>query len=265
MPAELLLLGLVYGAAASGIWGQYIGLQTPTWYLPVVGPDARYSAAGWWLAWVSLPIFQFLLLRWYFRLLIWARFLWHLSRLELRLVPTHPDGVAGLAFVGNVAYAMAPLAAAHGALVAGLLAEKIFQGGAKLPEFTIELFSIVVFMLCLVVGPLLVFAPMLAALKRRGNRVYGALAQSYVREFEAKWIGGDAAPEEPLIGSADIQSLADLTNALNVIRTMQIVPFTRQALIQLAVATAGRGGLGRAAPPGGGMRALRASRTGTGG
>lgn len=145
--------------------------------------------------------------------------------------------MAGLAFVGNVAYAMAPLAAAHGALVAGLLAEMIFQQGAKLPEFTIELFSIVVFMLCLVVGPLLVFAPMLAALKRRGNRVYGALAQSYVREFDAKWIGGDAAPEEPLIGSADIQSLADLTNALNVIRTMQIVPFTRQALIQLAVAT----------------------------
>jgi hypothetical protein len=37
---------------------------------------------------VSLPVFQFLLLRWYFRLVIWARFLWQVSRLKLALVPT---------------------------------------------------------------------------------------------------------------------------------------------------------------------------------
>ena len=235
--AELLLIALVYGVALSGIWRQIFALNTATWYSPLVGPGAGFSAAGWWLTHVSLPVFQFLLLRWYFRLFVWARFLWQVSRLDLRLLPTHPDGVAGLAFLGNVSYAMAPLAAAHGALVAGVLAVAILHSGMKLTDFTVEVFVVVVFMLCLVVGPLLVFAPQLAAAKRAGNRAYGALAQTYARAFDTKWLRGGAAPDEPFLGSADIQSLADLTNALNVVRTMQIVPFTRQALLQLAIAT----------------------------
>lgn len=235
--AEVLMIALVYAVAISGGWLQYVGLDAATWYSPAVGPGAEFSAAGWWLAYVSLPVFQFLLLRWYFRLFVWARFLWQVSRLDLRLLPTHSDGVAGLAFLGSVSHAMAPLAAAHGALVAGVLADAIFHTGAKLTDFSIEVLMVVGLMVCLVVGPLLVFAPRLAAAKRAGNRSYGALAQRLAREFETKWQGGGAPAGEPFLGSPDISALTDYTSALNVVRTMQIVPFTRQALLQLAVAT----------------------------
>ena len=54
---------------------------------------------------MSLPIFQFLLCRWYFRLFIWARFLWQVSRIDLSLVPTHPDRVGGLGFLSDTVYA----------------------------------------------------------------------------------------------------------------------------------------------------------------
>jgi hypothetical protein len=233
--AELVLIAFVYSVGIGIVWPQFIALATPTWYAP--GTGAGLSLAGYWLLAVSLPVFQFLLIRWYFRLFIWARFLWQVSRVPLRILPTHPDGVAGLSFLGGIAYAMAPLAMAHGTLVAGVIADQIFHAGAKLTDFKIELFSLVVFMLCLVVGPLLVFSPQLAAAKRAGNRAYGALAQRHMREFDTKWLQGGAPPGEPLVGSPDISSAADLTNALNVVRTMQLVPFTRQALMQLAVAT----------------------------
>ncbi|MFM7448698.1 MAG: hypothetical protein ACKO24_08885 [Leptolyngbyaceae cyanobacterium] len=49
------------------------------------------SLAGKWLALVSLPIYRFLLLRWVWRFIIWACFLWQVSRLRLQLIPTHPD------------------------------------------------------------------------------------------------------------------------------------------------------------------------------
>lgn len=235
--AEVLMIVLVYGIAISGIWRQYIGLEAATWYSPAVGPGADFSAAGWWLFYVSLPVFQFLLLRWYFRLFVWARFLWQVSRLDLRLLATHSDGVAGLAFLGSVSHAMAPLAAAHGALVAGVLADAIFHTGAKLDEFSIEVVMVVALMVCLVVGPLLVFAPQLSAAKRAASRSYGVLAQRLAREFDTKWQGGGAPAGEPFLGSPDISALTDYTSALNVVRTMQIVPFTRQALLQLAVAT----------------------------
>jgi len=42
---------------------------------------------------------------------------------------------------------------------------------------------------------------------------------------------------EAVIGSADIQSLADLNNSFDVIRTMHIVPFTKETIFQLAVIT----------------------------
>ena len=42
---------------------------------------------------------------------------------------------------------------------------------------------------------------------------------------------------EPLIGSADVQSLADLGNSYELVREMRVLPFTRDAVIQLGVIT----------------------------
>jgi AcrR family transcriptional regulator len=190
-----------------------------------------------WYGYLSLPLFQFLLLRWYFRLFIWTRFLWQVSRIELSLVPTHPDRVGGLGFLANTVYAFTPLAVAHGALLAGLIANRIFYLGAALPEFKIEIAVLVVFLMCVVLGPLLVFAPQLAQAKRTGNREYGTLAERYVREFDAKWLRGGVPADESLVGSGDIQSLADLANSFEVVRGMQIAPITRDAVLRLVAAT----------------------------
>jgi hypothetical protein len=101
----------------------------------------------------------------------------------------------------------------------------------------VEIAILVIFLLCLVLGPLLLFAPQLAQAKRIGNREYGALAARYVREFDAKWLRSRASANEPLVGSADIQSLADLATSFEVVRRMQIAPITRDALVRLVVAT----------------------------
>jgi len=156
--------------------------------------------------------------------------------LELSLVPTHPDRVGGLGFLANTAYAFAPLLVAHGALLAGALANRIFFVGAELTQFKAEIAVMVIFLLCVVLGPLLVFAPQLAAAKRRGLREYGTLAERYVREFDAKWLRGGAPADEPFVGSADIQSLADLGNSYEVVRTMRAAPITRDAIVLLAAA-----------------------------
>jgi hypothetical protein len=235
--AEGLLIALVYGVGVLIIWRQYMALEAATWYAtPAVG-GSTLSLAGMWYGYVSLPLFQFLLVRWYFRLVIWARFLWQVSRIELRLVPTHPDRVGGLGFLSNTVYAFTPLAVAHGALLAGMIANRIFFLGATLLDFKVEIAVMLIFLLCVVLGPLFVFAPQLAQAKRTGNREYGTLAQRYVREFDTKWLRGDVPADEPLVGSADIQSLADLGNSFEVVRTMRLAPVTKEAILQLAAAT----------------------------
>ena len=235
--AELLMIALVYGVGVLFVWRTQMALDVPSWYGVAGGGKLQPTLAGWWMGCVSLPIFQFLLLRWYFRMFIWARFLWQVSRLDLCFMPTHPDRCGGLSFLASVSQAFAPVLLAQGALLAGSMADRIFFTGAKLVAFKVDIIGLVAFMVFAVIGPLLVFLPKLAAAKRMGLREYGRLAQTYAREFDHKWLRGGAPPDEPLLGSADIQSLADLGNSFAVVKEMRLVPFTTQTLLQLVVTT----------------------------
>jgi len=235
--AEVLLIAFVYGVGVLIVWRHFVTLDTATWYATSAAGGSQLSLAGMWFGYVSVPIFQFLLLRWYFRLFIWARFLWQVSRIELSLIPTHPDSLGGLSFISGQVYAFTILAVAHGAMLAANLANRIFFLGAALTEFKVEIALVVIFMLCVVLCPLLVFAPQLAQAKRTGSREYGVLAERYVREFDAKWVRGGAPADEPLVGSADIQSLADLGNSFQVVRGMRIVPVRKEDVLRLAGAT----------------------------
>jgi hypothetical protein len=236
--AEVLLIAFVYTIGVTIIWRHYATLDAATWYATPGADGSRLTFAGMWYGYVSLPIFQFLLCRWYYRIFIWARLLWQVSRIELNLVPTHPDRVGGLGFLATTTYAFIPLLLAHGALLSGQLANLIFYAGASLTQYKLEILLLMILMVMLVVGPLTVFAPQLSRARRTGLREYGTLAQRYVREFDAKWLRSQGASDEAFLGSGDIQSLADLGNSFAVVQDMNVVPITKHALLQLAAATA---------------------------
>jgi len=118
--AEVVIVAFVYVVGIAVIWRHYMTLDTATWYAVPTADGSRLTLAGMWYGYVSLPAFQFLLCRWYFRIFIWARLLWQVSRIQLNLVPTHPDRVGGLGFLATTSYAFVPLLMAHGALFAGI-------------------------------------------------------------------------------------------------------------------------------------------------
>jgi hypothetical protein len=194
------------------------------WAIP--GPAGpQLTLAGWWYTVVAVPIFQFLLFRWLWRLLIWSAFLYRLSRLDLQLVPTHPDLAGGLGYLGTVQSHFAALSFAASAVLAGIFAEQILYVGAHAQDYPLPVAGIVLINLLVFIGPLLFFGPRLLAVKRRGLREYGVLATGYVRDFDTKWLRGPTRSEEPILGTADLQSLADLGNSFEVIRHMRTVPF----------------------------------------
>jgi len=234
--AEILMLVIVYSLGIQVVFRQVAVNDVQTWFAIHDATGVRYSTAGWWYAYISTPIFQFLLLRWYYRLFIWFRFMVQVSRIKLNLIPTHPDKVGGLGFLSNTLAAFTPLAIIHGMLLSGVLADHIFHSGASLPEYRFQIAGYAVYVVGLLIMPQLVFAGQLAKTKRMGFRNYGNLAAKYVREFDNKWIKSNPPAEEQLIGSADIQSLADLANSYEVIQKMQLVPLTRQNIITLGVA-----------------------------
>src|SRR4029453_1652578 len=94
------------------------------------------------------------------------------------------------------------------------------------------------FFVLFILGPLIMFTPQLSQAKRRGLAEYGLVAGRYVQEVEGKWVRGEGAESNELVGSADIQSLADLGNSYAVVREMRVVPFGLEDITRLAVATA---------------------------
>jgi len=120
---ECSLLLFVY-TVGLWIWNSRVGLNTATWY-GMPGGRWHLTPAGFWYVFISIPIVQFILLRWYLRFLIWYRFLWQVSRIDLHLVPTHPHRCAGLAFLGKSVYAFGPILFAQGAMLAGVVASRV--------------------------------------------------------------------------------------------------------------------------------------------
>ena len=233
---------LVFAFAIVGgyaLGGRYLEMGTATWYKAASGRQMSLTPAGYWYLIISLTIFRFILFRWYFRLFVWYRFLWQVSRrIPLRLNALHSDHAGGLAFLSTSEYALQPILLAHTVALSGFLGSRIWHEGATLPQYKLEIVAWIGFLLLLVLTPLLFFVIQLGNARRAGVLEYGIVASQYVAEFRRKWIEGHAAPDEALIGSADIQSLADLSNSFAVVEEMRLVPFGRWTVLRLAIVAA---------------------------
>jgi hypothetical protein len=220
------------------LWHSRIAVVAPTWYWYAM-PGGRWhlTYAGIWYMFVSIPILQFILLRWYARFFIWSRFLWQVSKMDLNLVATHPDRSGGLAFLGESTYAFGPILFAQGAMLAGVIASRVLYHGESLLSFKLQVVGFVLFFVLALLGPLLMFTPRMLKVKRKGLADYGLLSQRYVEKFEQKWVVSAESPSEDLLGTGDIQSLADLGNSYAMVREMRPVPFGLDDVGRLAAAT----------------------------
>ena len=228
---EVFLVVLVF-TAGHWIWAHKIAQQSASWFATPEGSSLHLTLPGYWYAFISIPVFQFILLRWYTRFMIWFWILWRISRLELNLLPAHPDRVGGLGFLGQSCYAFAPLLFAQGALQAGLIANQVLHENVKFVSFKMMILAMGSSYVLAVLIPLAVFMPVLARVRRKGLREYGNLATAYVSDFNHKWIGGDSKGEA-ILGTADIQSLADLSNSYDVVREMRLFPFDIKDVLRL--------------------------------
>jgi hypothetical protein len=234
---EAVLLLLVF-TVGHWLWAGEIALDRTRWFARPGGETPALTLPGYWYVWVSIPLFQFVLVRWYLRLFIWYRLLWQISRLDLRMIATHPDHAAGIGFVGNSVYAFGPLLFAQGALLSGWIADRVVRSKLTVLDFKVEIFLLVGTMVIALLLPLAVFLPRLSDAKRQGRRKYGLLASRYTMAFERKWIDGEKAADEPLLGTGDIQSLADLASSYGLVQDTRLLPFGMAVVSNLVIMTA---------------------------
>jgi hypothetical protein len=234
---ELIILGVAVFGAWSMTAAFYAG-QGTSWQIIRTESGIRLSMAGVWYLLVAVPLLQFMFYRWLWKLVIWTGFLLDMSRLNLRVSVSHPDQAGGLGFLGVTQIGFGSLAFGLSSILAANTAFLLVFKGADIETFKIPFAVYLVFINLIFLGPLLVFVPLLSGTRRQGLREFSALANRYDYAFVDKWIRGKAPADEPLLGTGDIQSLADLGNSYQYARQMKPVPFDLRTIIQMSVIAA---------------------------
>jgi len=221
--AELLLFLLAFGGPLAEVIAGLPG-GALNWSIVFGQSDVTRASMGGWVLNYCLPLFRFLVLRWLWRLGLWWYFLWRLKKLDLRLVATHSDGAGGLGFLAVVQEHFVPLALAISGAFSASFAEAILQATIKVESLYSLVPGILVIVTALFIGPLLLFSRKLWDCRVTGLDTYMAMASRYVQAFERKWIQNPEATGDSQLGTGDLQSLADLTNSMNVVRGIRMVP-----------------------------------------
>ena len=201
-----------------------------TWQLHAAEGLTELTLAGWWNALVSSTVFRFLIFRWLWRLLIWTMFLRRVSRLSLRLYPTHPDGAGGLLFLGAEQLSWCILVFAGGCVLSANFAQAIFFAGVSPVSLIPVILLFILIGLVIVFGPLFMFSPMLFRVKFNQMHAYLLMSTEYNRLFFKRWMMDQAYEDELILGTEDIQSLSSLDSVIGMIRNMRLYPFSLDML-----------------------------------
>jgi hypothetical protein len=232
--AEIMILVLAYVLAIVSL--KFTAVHVSTWYATRTDTGESLTWAGWWLIGFCAPFFQFLTYRWIWRLFLWSVFLQRVRGLDLQLFPTHPDGAGGLGFVGEVQRFFGIILVALSIGFTGVIANNIVYDRVPLEHFAPAVAVYIVMAVLIVIAPLTVFSGMLFDLKLRGLHQYGTLATTYTGSFHRKWIQHRNPQNEPLLGTGDIQSLADLGNSFGFIDKMKLLPLDLTTVLHLVLA-----------------------------
>jgi hypothetical protein len=193
------------------------------------------SWAGWWYTVVSFPLLVILVFSWLLRVLIWGWFLFKVSRMNLRLIPSHPDHASGLRFLNAQLFAFMPLAFTFGIIGAGAVANRIAYHGGGVPELKRTVIGLVVFVLIVFVGPLLVFVYKLHRQKVSGIYRYGLLADAVGRQFESKWLSNYEKVSSESLEVPDFSATTDLYQIVDNVHQITLAPFELRTVLTLCI------------------------------
>lgn len=205
-----------------------------SWMLATVG-EPTLSVAAWWCLLVSGPLFWFLLFRWLWRHAAWGLLLWDIARLDLRLTVTHPDGVAGLGFVGQYPNAFAALVFAMTASLAAVIARGFAEDVLTLTAYSQIMGGWLTLVVILFALPLAAFAPRLMALKQATMLAASAQATRHFRAAERAALGRNvvAAEDASEAGVAETPNPQAIYTAAVKLGT---IPYARTAIVPLGAA-----------------------------
>lgn len=243
-PAEVVCVVAAYAITLGGA-EQILSAGNASWLVTASADGAHLTPAGWWCALFSSPLFWFLLLRWLWRHAVWGLLLHDLARLELRLVATHPDGVGGLAFIGQYPNAFAAFVFALSCVLGAAIARTLLQGEMATATYGQLMAGWLVVVIVVFGAPLLAFTRPLRKLKEETILAASTVATRHQRAVERKLLGSnvtaagdaEATPADEIPDTAKLYAAAQKLSTYLISRAA-VVPVAAAALLPLVAAGA---------------------------
>ncbi|AZQ61503.1 hypothetical protein EI427_04445 [Flammeovirga pectinis] len=232
IPELILLLLLVL---ATAFWANVSDSQESSWLYQHNQLGAlKLSKSGWWFVFVSIPLYQFLFIRWLWRWLLWITSLVIFNRYRWNIHAMHGDKLAGLEYLNFVPFFFGICSVAIGINLSSIMYSEIIEGlkGLMDYKFIIIAFAVCVPLICF--SPLLILAPKISKLRSDTIYKFGMLIQNHHKFFEQKWFGKPEEEVKELVGSADPSSMCDINGSYEFVKGMSIVPIDTRLLIVLA-------------------------------
>jgi hypothetical protein len=224
-------------------WGWALDEVTngiPSWHTSVAGRNETFTAAGWWIAVISLPIFTYSWLRWVWKVGVWTRFLYHVSRLRLRLYPAHPDRMGGLGCLSDVQTSFALLLFGTGILFSAATWYKVMIEGTDVSNYTVwvPIVGYVILAPGVFLAPLFLFTRKLHHVKTEGLLRFSAAGAMITRRFERRWMQARRSGED-ILQTTGHSAMADFRTNFETVQKMRVVPFDARSVLELFGSAAG--------------------------
>ncbi len=205
-----------------------------TWILT---PDGTPTIAGLIYLFFAAPLFRFVVLRWLWRLIVWATLLSGLARAPLRIDAAHPDRAGGLSVLSGAHQAFAWVALALGISLAGNLSTEKLALGRSVTDYTTELIAFSLVTPLVFLAPLLVFAIPIELARRERHAHYASASADFAR----RWAGEVLDPETRSPMAADTATTsahADLVTSFEAVRGTAPLLITKRLYLALLAASA---------------------------
>lgn len=200
--------------------------------------DAGMGFGGWWFLYIVRPIFTILLLGWFWRIGLIFRLFYFISKLDLALVPAHPDAMGGLGFLQKLPKAFILVTLAMSAVLASRWIHDSLFHQIALDTLKLPLLSFAVLWGLTVLAPLFVFSGKMISTRKKAMRQYSALLSEHGRLVHQKWILGQKIGERDILDSPELGPSADIETIYDAVKKMRLVPIGKSCIIPIVVPVA---------------------------
>lgn len=228
----MVMLSLI--VAAETVPQSFMDMHELNWAAQA-GADAPLGFGGWWYLHVSRTIFMVLLLAWLWRVMLLMILFYRLTKLDLQIVPTHPDGAGGMGFIERFPKAFSPVLFAISAVASAKWAHSVLYHGTDIHSLKVNMLSLAIVLLLIFASPYLVWIGKLSAARKRALLEYGALVGIHGRLVKRRWIDKTPVEDDGILSAPELGPVADTVALFDAVRNMHVFPLGKQALLALAV------------------------------